>query len=1073
MKNKIKRYRNILIITVIITFFTLNMFTSIKNVSAKEMDLNLGNLSHYNGVIFGNANVNDSRVEGALAVGGNINISSSSSKKFEICASASKGASVESSLVGSKYIEDEAPSLLLGGNVIKEYPTNNDLLVWSKPVVTSNNISSETKSMLSDTADGNNLKEISQKAIESNFSNLKNSTNDFINNIKSLNIDNKEVAKLKFHKSGEKSYYTEVDINNIINSKNKNDIKGLYCNLSSNSNTLNISELHLPDVIGSAKKDNVKYLVLYSDAKTINIGNGGFFYNKEFLSNPSDESNNMITFHNGNDTLKKLAEKIVWVLPNATKVNTDGGVIGTVMAPNATLQTNGGDIVGQVIINNFNQENGGNFCSYLFDWSNWPKVVENNVENKTNSGEFNLKKTAEYYHKGDKTQQLNDREYTIKLNAAFKGMTKPNPKDVVLVLDKSGSMLDNNAEEHLKEAAENFCEKLLNNQDNKISIITFSQGYNVVQDVYDFDSNWEKGEVNYYGNNSTVPIYIDKERLTNNEIKQYNLNDNYNYYWGYIYSKNDNPKRVLLRYHHGRYVMQSGMPSDSELLVDFTSNKKEIVNKINDISAGGGTDAESALDKVSTQLQKVKDDKRGKYVIFFTDGLPNVAINSNSNNDNDIVDQTISTYKKIEEENNDTKFISLGFKSSTLNTSGNSYLKKISEKFLSSIQNYNKEIDPDCTNGVIYIDTVDDINKVYNKIYEKIINTVNNVTIKDVVPDNFEIVKDSISDGGIIHGNTVIWNNQTITNTNQEYSFRIKAKDIYFGNVKNDTDYMNIEGKINTNEKATIEYVNPADDKNNIEEFPVPKVNVPNEYNLRLIDKTVLYGDKIKLKDLIKDLTIKYGPVNGYVYTWTDDKGNKIILNNQNINEKSGDGFGENDSIVMKDDTNYTLEITNKNIPSFDLKSTGKINVIKPQIDIIKKVIDLNGNNINSNQLFSFSISQNYGGNIPVEVINQKWNADIYNNKDFIINNVTRGKYNFNERDSQEYNIKSIIVNGKSIPINKNTFEISTSDNYVTVNGEKIDSNIPVIKINVVNIYNPLKFFNSSNVIRNTFEQCK
>lgn len=706
-------------------------------------------------------------------------------------------------------------------------------------------------------------------------------------------------------------------------------------------------------------------------------------------------------------------------------------------------------------------------------------VNADNRETANNKSLFTISKTAEYYHKGDKQKQLKDREYTINLNASFNGATKSNPKDVILVLDKSGSMKSNKAEDNLKEAAINFSKKLLSDKNNKISVITFSGTYENDREIKGLKKvsyNEYKGYLKYYNDNKEEVVTIHDD------------DSNEYYCYGYINKGLKNEKKLLLRkiytqslhfpqYIYIGYKVMSGIKSDSDLLVDFTSNKNYVTQKINSITSEGVTNAEAALDKVEIQLQKVKNDNRGKYVIFFTDGLPNYSLNYvGENNQNyislNVINQTINTYKEIEKENKNTRFISLGFKSSTLGFDG--YYKNMSDKFLSGIQNYNKEIEPESKNGVIYINSPNDIDKVYDKIYKKIINSIDNVTIRDVVPDNFKIVEGSVTKGGKIDGNTVTWDNQVITKQNQTFSFRIKAKDTYLGNVEANSDYMNKDGSINTNEKATIEYINPTDNKKTIEEFPIPKVNVPYLYKLSLQDKTVLYGDKIRLKDLIKDLNIPYGQENGYVYKWTDNKGKEILLDNVGKNEKLGDGFNKNDSIVMKEDTNYTLEITNKDIPSLNLKSTAKVKVIKPKVEILKNVIDSTGKSIDSDQLFSFNMSQNYNGNIPVEFTNQNWNVDIYNNEKFTINNITRGTYKFNEGDCQGYNIKSLTVDNQVISLNKDAFEIGMSDDgNVTLNGKKIGNNNPVIKINIVNESNPLKFFNSSNVIRNTFEKCK
>ena len=158
---------------------------------------------------------------------------------------------------------------------------------------------------------------------------------------------------------------------------------------------------------------------------------------------------------------------------------------------------------------------------------------------------------------------------------------------------------------------------MLSDKNNRISVITFSQSYNIIKDIKDASNGWILGKIYNYQDNKNIPIYID----TNNYI-----NNNTNYYWGYINYGTESERRVVVNHRYNGYLIESGIPSDSDLLVDFTSDKNTAINKIKDIGAGGGTDAESALDKVQTQLEKIKDSKRGKYVIFFTDGLDRKSV---------------------------------------------------------------------------------------------------------------------------------------------------------------------------------------------------------------------------------------------------------------------------------------------------------------------------------------------------------------------------------------------------------------------------------------------------------------
>ncbi|MDQ0150282.1 collagen-binding domain-containing protein [Eubacterium multiforme] len=1116
MKKKRKSYRNILMSVVIITFLTFNMFPSIENANAEESSFNLGNLSHYNVIIFGNANVKNSRVEGALAVGGNINVSSGPREKFEICASASKGANISSSLVGSDYIEGNGPSLLLGGNVIKQSKTNNDLLVWSKPIVTNDSISNETKLMLSNTADGKQLKELNEKTIESEFANFKNSTNNFINNVKGLKIESEKASNLRFHGDNGGSYYKEVPIGNIVNSKSQDDIKGLYCNLSKNNeNVLNISEIHLPDVIGSAKDNNIKYLVLYSDAKTVNLKGGGYFYNKNFLCSSTDESNDMIAFHNGNNTLKKLAEKIVWVLPNATNVNTDAGVIGTVVAPNATLKTNGGDIVGQVVVNNFNQENGGNFCNALFAWNNWTNVVENNggktPSNKDDNYEnpsydynsnslLNLNKTVNPVHKDNSKEQLNDRSYNVNLsvNAKPSSMEKREGQDIILVLDKSGSMrrgVDNysiSPFETLKTATKQFSKNMLNNDpsNTSIGIITFSTNQYV--EIKYIDGAYYVKDKN--GKNHEVEINDEEVRfIYRNSREKRELE---NLFGGTEFD--------LKHYGDGYYieVYKRASNEDAELIQPFTNKYSDIDNAVSDLKAVGGTDTMSAMNMLGPTLDKVKNDGRKKYVIFFTDGLPNILPGQNFGDG--------SIYKSIDAVENkfddltynypEVKFISVGFKSSD-----SVKYKEETYSFLRYIQNYNTKVSSD-GNNLIFANDPSEIESIYDNLANNIIkfnSITTDATIRDIIPYNLipnvtpppkgtelkaeyyglsnltpgyklDAVPARDINGEIIKGKyclEVYWDNQVIGYKQSNYKFTFKANNEYFGGN-------NVPG----NEYADVTYTNEVNSDNNKlgQKFNLPTINVPNECSMDLNDKTVIYGDKVDLKDLIKNINIKYGPNSGYNYTWTDEgTGEKINAPNYgnrvfNPEDKSIENYET--PFYMKDNDKFNLKITNNSLkdnPLYNelvknLNKTSNITVLKPTITITKKLVDEKNNSINTNDKFAFNIC---GG-----ILNQSWNMDIKGDSPFTINNVTRGVYKLNELKSQGYDLQSLKINGKEV--NKDNLEFVITDASHESEDSSKYKNDPIIVVNKDNLNINIEItnkkietnvYNDTNIKENSF----
>ena len=56
----------------IFIFISCNVFSITGNATTKNNGVSLGDLAHYNGIIFNNAYVKNSRVEGPMAVHGNI-----------------------------------------------------------------------------------------------------------------------------------------------------------------------------------------------------------------------------------------------------------------------------------------------------------------------------------------------------------------------------------------------------------------------------------------------------------------------------------------------------------------------------------------------------------------------------------------------------------------------------------------------------------------------------------------------------------------------------------------------------------------------------------------------------------------------------------------------------------------------------------------------------------------------------------------------------------------------------------------------------------------------------------------
>lgn len=676
----------------------------------------------------------------------------------------------------------------------------------------------------------------------------------------------------------------------------------------------------------------------------------------------------------------------------------------------------------------------------------------------SNNDLLEISKTAKAIH-NERSDQLKDRSYKIDLNVKAKeeALKNQKPKDVILVLDQSGSMYfpaygRNKPIDCLKKSVSKFSKDLLSASPNsKISLIAFSSGgkdrdskEKEYREIIPFDGgDLYKGWVIYDGEYEKVKVGQESDGS----------------YWGKMYDLKDNSEKSFpAKYFNGRWhiIVDVGDPEDAQLKTDFTNNLSEIEKQINSISAGGGTNTESALFKVDSQLKKVKNNSNEKYVIFFTDGMPNMLVGDFSSSDN-VMERTIDTYKSIESKNRNVHFISLGFKSQDSEDSNRS------RYFLRSIENYNTQIDPYCK-GLIYIKDPNDIQAIYDKISNKITSVTDDATITDTVPDGFEIVKGSEEPkGAIIENNKIMWTKQSIGKDNMTYTFNIKAKDTNFGTENLISDKNTVENpKVNiskdkdmmTNTEATVNYTYNLDNSKHTQTFNVPHVQVPNTGELNLIDnpRTYYYGEKIKLKDLIKTLNVKYGPEDGYTYIWSDNHGHSITLNNEKKNAKAGNSFDknstDNDSITLTDDTTFTLEIKgeskydNDGKATLDLKDSVNIKVINPKVTIVKKV---DGEN-NSDNVFSFKVTGN----------NNTWNLDIKQNSTFTLNNLKKGTYTLSEIDSQGYKLESIKINGKEVNLDNPSFSID--DENANIQIEIVNKKLP--KSN---------YYNNTEIMENEF----
>ena len=349
-------------------FLCTSIFMSIVNTDVFAEDnqsypdgyKGMGDIGHYNGIIFGDHTNTAADSEGALAVQGNLTIKggySIAGNKEPVY-----------NQIGDQYFDEGYPSLLLGGTLIKEGSTPQvygDYATISKDSDPNNVLQYGPDQWLKTV-----IKEDRSK-IDEGFNEFKKQINEFENNVKSLKyIEGSEIEGVSFN----------------IGQSDKSNV--LISNIDQSIDKLEFNQAVLPNL-----KDK-EFLIIYSEARTIDIGSWGIYY----LENGNSILLN--TFGKGDvsnkenyDRFKEVCEKVIWVFPNATSIKLGPVVIpGSVVAPNADVTTNGASINGQLFCKSLYQTNGFELHNFSSRWGNFnslfgskkSKVTLTKTDEKTN-----------------------------------------------------------------------------------------------------------------------------------------------------------------------------------------------------------------------------------------------------------------------------------------------------------------------------------------------------------------------------------------------------------------------------------------------------------------------------------------------------------------------------------------------------------------------------------------------------------------------------------------------------------------------------------------------------------------
>lgn len=271
--------------------------------------------------------------------------------------------------------------------------------------------------------------------------------------------------------------------------------------------------------------------------------------------------------------------------------------------------------------------------------------------------------------------------------------------------------------------------------------------------------------------------------------------------------------------------------SDASVIHGFSKNAASINQAIDKTKADGGTNAQAAWLKADAQLAKGRPNAN-KYVLFFTDGLPN-----RTSSGRDAVESAVSAYNNVVKKYSGINAYSIGL----IRNISDKNDKEKARSFLKRVQN--QESGPHFIEGKEI-----NLDEIYKKIADNIKTDsamANNAILTDEVTKEFEIANNGADakvykplEGGkeeplnikpTVNGNKISWNLGNVGTEGRIIRFKIKIKDEYYGTG---------DDKIYTNVEATMDYKDPSGVDKTIT-FEKPEISIPYKTGSITIEKVV------------------------------------------------------------------------------------------------------------------------------------------------------------------------------------------------------------------------------------------
>ena len=516
----------------------------------------------------------------------------------------------------------------------------------------------------------------------------------------------------------------------------------------------------------------------------------------------------------------------------------------------------------------------------------------------------------------------------FEVNLKITGTPQEAPVDVVLVIDKSGSMNESTTAYVPITSAPSNNGSYYVKINGTYQVVSHSSGNvwrygnygNRRYVTWDPDGDDTSGGNSNSNNPLGKPFYLQETGSRLHFAKKAAVN-----FAGKVLGDGGIPgSRVsLVTFSGPSTTTGNGAQSQAQTVRGLTNNLNQLTNDINGITAIGGTNTEAGFLQGRSVIENSDNPNSNKVVIMFTDGLP-TASNGNryaeSTNINHIHNQRALAAGKGIYQDGVADVFTIG-----LLQGMNTAERNLALQILQQTQN----------KGWYEAPTAQDLDQIFDEISNQLGYAATNAKVVDKIGDNFELVEGSLPAGATYNSSTreISWNPGTIYEE-ASLTYQVKAKP-------------EIAGEHATNEYAKLTYTDIFGTAGKEKIFPVPKVEVPTLLEVNLTDANIILGDSINLgigadSNGENYMNITGGDGNGtYTYEWRVKDNSTIISTDKNP------------AVSPEEDTIYELTVIDSN----GCKAVATMKVKVGYVVTIRK--EIKGNYADLERDFDFTVSIN------------------------------------------------------------------------------------------------------------------